>query len=99
MTSYKKILTILWKIIFNKIPEWNYNRLRRKLSDNRPYEDLMKLVTVLKRIQYTDKFLQRQKYLQTDDDFGLEDSIRVSIRKRKYLLDQMFDEYQRPSYS
>ena len=30
---------------------------------------------------------------------GLEESIRVSVRKRKYLLNQMFDEYQRPSYS
>ena len=31
---------------------------RRELI--KEYEDLMKLVTVLKRIQYTDKFLQRQ---------------------------------------
>ena len=31
---------------------------RRQLI--KEYEDLMKLVTVLKRIQYTDKFLQRQ---------------------------------------
>ena len=67
-------------------------------SDNRrqlikEYEDLMKLLTVLKRIQYTDKFLQRQTNLQINDDFGLEESINVSIRKRKYLLDQMFDEY------
>ena len=43
--------------------------------------------------------LEMANNLQINDDFGLVESIRFSIRKRKYILDQMFDEYQRPSYS
>ena len=52
----------------------------------------MKLVIVLKRIQYTDKFLQNAKKLQINDHFGLVDSKGFSFRKRTYLLGQMFNE-------
>ena len=69
---------------------------RRQLI--KEYEDLIKLVTVLKDPIHR-QVLATAKNLQINDDFGLEESIRFSIRKRKYLLDQMFDEYQRPSYS
>ena len=41
--------------------------------------------------------LATAKRFQINDDFGLVESIWFSIRKRKYLLDQSFDEYQRPS--
>ena len=69
---------------------------RRQLI--KEYENLMKLVTVLKKHPIHRQVLATAKYFQINDDFGLEESIRVSIGKRKYLLHQMFDEYQRPSY-
>ena len=59
----------------------------------------MKLVTVLKKDPIHTEVLATAKHLHINDDFGLEESIRVSVRKRKYLLDQAFDEYQRPSSS
>ena len=63
------------------------------------YEGLMKLVAVLKTDPIHRQALATAKNLQISDDFGLEESVRFSIRKRKYLLDQMFDQYPRPSYS
>ena len=74
-------------------PKSDYRRLIKE------YEDLMKSVTVLKKDPIHRQALVTANNFQINDDFGLVESIRLSIRKRKYLLDQMFEEYQRPSYS
>ena len=62
---------------------------RRQLIQE--YEDLMNLVTVLIKDPVHRQVFETSKNHQINDGFGLEESIRVSIRKRKYLLDQMFE--------
>ena len=70
---------------------------RRQLM--KEYNDLMKLVTILKKDPIHRQVFATSKHFQINDDFGLEESNRFSVRNRKYFLDQMFNEYQRPSYS
>ena len=70
---------------------------RQALISN--YHDLVQLGNILRKDQIHKQIVATTKRLRSEDDYDLAESYAWALKKRKFLLERILDNYEMPKYS
>ena len=63
------------------------------------YRDFVNLVVILKKDPLHKQFWTTAKRLEIDDHFAEQEAMMYAVRKSRFLIEHLLDQYEKPSYS
>ena len=100
MRQWKKLLKNIQAQTYKKAEEVAYDKLKPKyLSDIiSRYKYMSEISAVLKKDPVNKKIASTAKRLRDEEDYDEDESRKYAIKKRKFLIEKMMDNYDPPSY-